>query len=115
MEENKKPIEIIIDNIKISGTFYTEFTDQSINASLESCHHPDLIREFGIDKIIQSDKGYILKWYKRPWILTDAELLEKHGICYFRKFNYKSEYEKKRDDKARKQRRTTKPDSSQGD
>jgi len=115
MENNQEPFDILIDNMKISGTFYTEFSNEQIHKSLESNYHPDLVRKYGIDKVIPSEKGFIIKWFRRPWILTDSELTDRYGKCYL---HYYSEtlksYEKARN-KTSKQRGTTKSDRSQGD
>lgn len=113
MEENKEPFDVIIDNMKISGTFYTEHIDEAIKSFIESHYNPDLIRKYGIDKIIPTDKGYILKWYRRPWILTDSELTNKYGESYLVPYKQKSYLDEKK--KASRQRGNKNPESDKGD
>lgn len=77
-------IEVVIDNIKLNGTFYTDISSNELKRALEMQYWPETIRQYGIDKVFCTADGFCAKWYKRPFILTDFELIKNYSELWFK-------------------------------
>lgn len=89
MEEDNSKAGIMgdleIGRIHVIGEFWTESYLAGLIHAMECRYSTDVIRVQGISDIVvlpqeggQSRK-VLVKWYRRPWPLTDEELLEKWG------------------------------------
>lgn len=89
MEDNSKAGimgDLEIGRIHVIGEFWTESYLIGLMHAMECRYSTDIIRVQGISDIVvlphdgvHSMRKVLVKWYRRPYPLTDEELLEKWG------------------------------------
>lgn len=72
-------LDIVIDNIKVNKSCYTEAMTQDVKKAMEMQYHPEIIRNYAIEKIFCIPDGFGIKWHKRIFSLTDGELESRYG------------------------------------